>query len=113
MSNSKAGEEIEAAFQDGTADPVLVGFGAKWCGPWRLLNPVLKEIEEKGSRVIRVDVDEHPELADQYVVVSVPTFFIISEARETRRWLGAVSQSELEAGLITKKAVKSGMRRRR
>lgn len=112
-STPDAAQQIQAVFAEADAEAVLIGFGASWCGPWRLLGPVLDEIEAKGSKVIRVDVDQEPGLADQHVVVTLPTFITVAEGKETRRWLGAVSQTELEAGLIAKPAQRSGMRRRR
>lgn len=110
-------EEIEEAIAAGGDEPLLLGFGAPWSAPWKLLAKVLDEMEERGTKVVRVDVDTHPELADRYTVVSVPTFLVIVENREVRRYLGAVSPSELEAGTLHRSAkrgvARSGMRRRR
>lgn len=110
--------ELEEQIAAAGAEPLLVGFGAAWSGPWKLIAGILAGLEERGTKVVRVDVDAHPALADRYAVVSVPTFVVMVEGREVRRYLGAVSASELEAGMVLNKSAsrsagRSGMRRRR
>jgi thioredoxin-like negative regulator of GroEL len=100
-----------------TTGPALVAFGASWCMPWRLLQSALDDIEASGEKVIRVDTDREPRLADRWAVVSLPTFVVVNDGEEVRRWLGAVTPSALTAGLVMKKAGagsgRGGMRRRR
>lgn len=75
---------------------VLLAFGAKWCGPYTLLLPTLKEIEESGVEVRYVDVDEHGAASDRYAVVSLPTFVVLNDTKEMRRRIGSLSRNELK-----------------
>jgi len=61
----------------------LVDFWASWCGPCKMLAPVLDEIASETSEfeIIKVEVDENPELAAQYEVMSVPTLFIMKDGQ--------------------------------
>jgi thioredoxin 1 len=95
---------------------VLLAFGARWCGPWRLLTPVLERLRTDGHQVLTVDVDEHPGFADRWAVVSLPTFVVVRDGSEIRRWLGAVSGTDLAAGLVRRSVPvkrKGNQRRRR
>ena len=62
--------------------PVIVDFWAAWCGPCRMVSPILDEIadEEKDIKVAKVNVDEQPELAAKYRVMSIPTMIKIGRA---------------------------------
>lgn len=91
----KSMSNLESPLEDVENKNVLVAFGARWCSPYGLLQSTLKEIEDKGIEVIRIDVDEHPKLSDQYAVVSLPTFIVLRKGKEARRKLGAISRKEL------------------
>lgn len=82
-----------------TGQPVLVAFVARWSTPARLLAPELERLRASWP-VVDVDTDEHPALADRFAVVSLPTFVISYGGEEIRRYIGAVSAADLEAGLI-------------
>ncbi len=71
--------------------PVLVDFYAVWCGPCKMLAPILDEIaaEREDIKVCKINVDEEPELAAQYQVVSIPSLFVIKDGQITNQSLGA------------------------
>lgn len=72
--------------------PVLIDFFATWCGPCSIMSPVIKEIadEAKGVEVTKLDIDEFPEIAARYNVMSVPTFIIFKNGKEIERMIGAM-----------------------
>lgn len=81
--------------------PVLVDFFAEWCGPCRMLAPVLDEIaaEREDVKVVKINVDEEPELASQYKVVSIPSVFVIQDGQVVGQSLGAKPKHQLLAML--------------
>ncbi len=82
--------------------PVLVDFFASWCGPCKMMHPVMEQIHEKlGSKVrlLKVDIDKNPDLAAQYNVRSVPTLLIFKNGELKFRTVGAQSAATLEAEL--------------
>ncbi len=80
--------------------PCLVDFWAPWCGPCLMFAPVLKEIaEEYHSRlkVCKLNVDEYPELASRYGIVSIPTLMVFKNGEALKKAIGALSKRELES----------------
>ena len=74
--------------------PVLVDFWAPWCGPGRMLGPVIEELAEeyKGkAKICKVNVDEEGELASQNAIVSIPTVLIFNKGKLEERLVGAQS----------------------
>ncbi len=80
--------------------PVLVDFSAVWCGPCKMLDPVVKELaSEWGERVkvVKIDVDHNPRLAMQYGVMGVPTLILFKNGEPAVRLTGYQPKKRLEA----------------
>ena len=79
----------------------LVNFWATWCGPCKTMAPIVEEIAEERTdiKVCKIDVDQEPELARQYRVMSIPTFLVFKDGEVVKRDMGVMSKDELE-GLI-------------
>ena len=77
--------------------PVLVDFWASWCAPCRGLAPTIDEIaqEQTGCKVGKVNVDEEPELARQYRIMSIPTLMVFRSGELVRRETGGRSKEEI------------------
>lgn len=78
-------------------EPVLVDFYADWCGPCKMLSPVVDEVaqENEDVKVVKINVDEAQDLATEYKVMSIPTLVVIKNSREVARSVGVVDKSEI------------------
>lgn len=82
--------------------PVLVDFWAAWCGPCRMVAPVLDQIaaENEGKiRIVKVNVDEEPALAAQYRITSIPAMKVFKGGEEVRELIGAMPKQQIEQQL--------------
>lgn len=79
--------------------PVLVDFYAEWCGPCRVMKPILEELKRiKGDkiRIAKVDVDKHEELATTHRIQSVPTLMVYKQGKMLWRQSGVIQLAELQ-----------------
>ena len=78
---------------------VLVDFNASWCGPCRMLKPIVEEISEenKDLKVVSIDVDSESELAEKYGVFSIPCLVVFDNGEEVKRNVGLISKDEIES----------------
>lgn len=82
--------------------PVLVDFYADWCGPCKMMAPIVKEMSEQYDGKVKIgklNVDENPNTAVQYKVMSIPTFLMFQNGEKVNFVAGAVSKKELETML--------------
>ena len=85
-----------------SAEPVVVDFWAEWCGPCKMIAPVLEEIagEYSGSlTVAKVNVDDNPDAAMRFQVMSIPTLIVFQDGTAQKRLIGAKGKGQLLAEL--------------
>lgn len=77
--------------------PVLLDFSATWCGPCKMLAPIIENVATKheGVKVAKLDIDQVPEVATKYRVQSVPTVLVFKGGKEVARQVGLVPEAKL------------------
>lgn len=79
-------------------ETVIVDFWAEWCGPCRMVSPIVEEIagERTGKlKVVKLNVDDNPDIARKYRVMSIPTLMVFADGSEKKRVVGARGKSQL------------------
>ena len=77
--------------------PVLVDFNADWCGPCKMIRPILEEIseEENKTKIVSINIDEESELAEKFEVSSIPCLILYKNGKEIKRNVGFKSKDEI------------------
>lgn len=90
-------ENFKEVVLDST-DPVLVDFYADWCAPCKMLSPIVDEVanENEDLKVVKINIDESPNVAIEYNVMSIPTLVLIRDGKETARSVGVVEKEQIE-----------------
>lgn len=91
-------ENFQSEVLDGQGT-VLIDFWADWCGPCRMLSPIVDEVAAQHSevKVGKIDIDAQPELANQYGVMSIPTLLVFKNGQKVGESVGLIPKENVEA----------------
>ncbi len=86
--------ELEVLNSDKT---VVIDFYADWCNPCKVLSPIVKEVanENENIKVVKINIDEVQDIANQYSIMSIPTLVVIKNGEEVNRSVGVISKTEI------------------
>ncbi len=93
LSDATFNEEIQSS-----TEPVVVDFWAEWCGPCKMIAPILEEIATEQSskiRIAKLNVDDNPEVARKFEVMSIPTLIVFENGEPKKRLVGAKGKGQL------------------
>jgi len=99
--SDKVSQLTSATFDEvvnGSTEPVIVDFWADWCGPCKMIAPILDEIAEEWDgevKVTKLNVDEHSDIAQRYGVMSIPTMLLFRDGELATRVVGAKGKAQL------------------
>ncbi|GAB1366088.1 thioredoxin [Candidatus Cloacimonadaceae bacterium] len=78
--------------------PVLVDFWAPWCGPCKALNPIIHKVADEvegRAKIVKVNIDESPEIAGKYSIMSIPTLLIFNKGQVSEQLIGLVQKDKI------------------
>jgi thioredoxin 1 len=93
LSDATFDEEVQ-----GASEPIIVDFWAEWCGPCKMIAPILEEIatEQAGKlTVAKLNVDDNPDVARRFDVMSIPTLIVFQDGQAKKRLVGAKGKGQL------------------
>jgi thioredoxin 1 len=93
LSDATFDEEVQ-----GASEPIIVDFWAEWCGPCKMIAPILDEIatEQSGKlKVAKLNVDDNPDIARRFDVMSIPTLIVFQDGEPKKRLVGAKGKGQL------------------
>ena len=90
LKDEKFNEEIKSGV-------VLVDFYADWCGPCKMVAPIIEELasERSDTKFIKVNVDEHEDIAKEYGIMSIPTMIVFKDGKEIKKNIGFIPKEEI------------------
>ena len=100
MANTQAVSDADFDAEVRQSDtPVVVDFWAEWCGPCKMIAPSLEEISEENDavQIVKVNIDDNPDLAAQFGVRSIPTLMLFKDGQQASVQVGAAPKSKLVA----------------